>query len=78
MNLKILSITPWELLQKKMTWEQLKSMHNTNAELKKRYIDYKLNLRKETQHFIIYYTEIDKKCIDEVCDILETNDSIMY
>ncbi|MCA1076463.1 hypothetical protein K9O30_22695 [Clostridium bowmanii] len=35
--------------------------------------DYKLNLRKETQHFIIYYTEIDKPCLDTVSDVLENN-----
>ncbi|SFD39696.1 peptidase MA family metallohydrolase [Clostridium uliginosum] len=35
--------------------------------------DYKLNLRKETQHFIIFYTEIDKTCIDKVSDVLENN-----
>jgi hypothetical protein len=29
--------------------------------------------RKETQHFIIYYTEIDKTCIDKVSDILENS-----
>ena len=34
---------------------------------------YKLNLSKETQHFIIYYTEVDKTCIDKVSDILENN-----
>lgn len=33
-----------------------------NVELKNVYIEknYNLNLRKETQHFIIHYTEFDK------------------
>ena len=35
--------------------------------------DYKLNLTVETQHFIIYYTEIDKSCIDKVSEVLENN-----
>ncbi|WP_238861641.1 peptidase MA family metallohydrolase [Clostridium sp. YIM B02569] len=35
--------------------------------------DYKLNLRKETQHFIIHYTEFDKRCIDKVSDVLENS-----
>jgi len=35
--------------------------------------DYKLNLRKETEHFIINYTELDKTCIDKVSDVLENN-----
>jgi len=35
--------------------------------------DYKLDLRKETPHFIIYYKEIDKPCIDKVSDVLENN-----
>lgn len=35
--------------------------------------DYKLNLRKETQHFIICYTELDKTCIDIVSDVLENS-----
>jgi hypothetical protein len=34
---------------------------------------YKLNLRKETQHFIIHYTEFDKKCIDRVLNVLENS-----
>lgn len=32
-----------------------------------------LNLSKETQHFIIYYTEVDKTCIDKVSEVLENN-----
>jgi hypothetical protein len=35
--------------------------------------DYQLNLRKETQHYIIYYTETDKSCINIVSDVLENN-----
>ncbi|QAA32303.1 hypothetical protein [Clostridium manihotivorum] len=35
--------------------------------------DYKLNLRRETQHFIIDYTEFDQPCIDKVSDVLENN-----
>lgn len=35
--------------------------------------NYKLNLRKDTQHFIIYYSEIDNTCIDKVSDVLEKN-----
>lgn len=35
--------------------------------------DYKLSLIKETQHFIIYYSEIDSTCIDNVSDVLENN-----
>ena len=35
--------------------------------------DYKLNLRKETQHFIINYAEIDKTCIEKVSYVLENN-----
>jgi hypothetical protein len=34
---------------------------------------YKLNLSRETQHFIIYYTEVDKTCIDKVSEVLEDN-----
>lgn len=34
---------------------------------------YKLNLRKETQHFIIHYTEFDKRCIDKVLEVLENS-----
>ncbi|MFL0195708.1 peptidase MA family metallohydrolase [Clostridium sp. WILCCON 0269] len=35
--------------------------------------DYKLNLRKETEHFIIHYTEFDKTCIDKISDVLENS-----
>lgn len=35
--------------------------------------DYQLNSRKETQHFIIHYTESDKACMDEVSDVLENS-----
>lgn len=35
--------------------------------------DYTLSLIKETQHFIIYYSEIDRTCIDKVSDVLENN-----
>lgn len=46
-----------------------------NEEFKKIYRDkdYKLNLSKETQHFIIYYTEIDGACIDKVSEVLENS-----
>lgn len=46
-----------------------------NLELENMNIEkhYNLNLRKETQHFIIHYTEFDKKCIDEVSDVLENS-----
>ncbi|MBU2700527.1 hypothetical protein Ga0466249_001619 [Sporomusaceae bacterium BoRhaA] len=33
----------------------------------------KLNLRKETEHFTIYYNEIDKTCINKVSAVLENN-----
>lgn len=33
--------------------------------------DYKLNFEKETQHFMIHYTEFDKTCIDRVLNTLE-------
>lgn len=44
-----------------------------NNEQLKNYIDkdYKLNLIKETQHFTIYYAEIDNTCIDKVSEVLE-------
>jgi len=44
-----------------------------DVELEKVYIGkgYKLNLRKETQHFIIHYSEFDERCIDKVSDVLE-------
>lgn len=35
--------------------------------------DYKLNLRKETKHFIIDYTEFDQLCIAKVSEVLEDN-----
>jgi hypothetical protein len=35
--------------------------------------DYKLNLRKETIHFIIDYTEFDQLCIAKVSEVLEDN-----
>ncbi len=35
--------------------------------------DYKLNLRKETKHFIINYTEADKLCIEKISEVLENN-----
>ncbi|MBZ9635177.1 peptidase MA family metallohydrolase [Clostridium sp. FP1] len=48
-------------------------MDNIKVEKAYQEKDYKLNLKKETQHFIIYYTEIDKPCIDKVSDVLEDN-----
>ena len=33
--------------------------------------DYKLDFWKETKHFMIRYTEFDKKCIDRVLEVLE-------
>ncbi len=46
-----------------------------NVEFKEREMrkDYKLNFKKETQHFIIHYTEFDKTCIDKVSDVLENS-----
>lgn len=35
--------------------------------------NYKLDLRKETQHFIINYAGTDKSCIDRVSHVLENN-----
>lgn len=34
---------------------------------------YKPNLKMETEHFIIYYSEMDRPCIDKVSDVLEDN-----
>ncbi|MBU3128641.1 peptidase MA family metallohydrolase [Clostridium tagluense] len=48
-------------------------MDNVKVEKVYQEKDYKLNLKKETQHFIICYTEIDKTCIDKVSDVLENN-----
>lgn len=31
------------------------------------------NLIKESQHFIIRYTELDKTCIEEILDVLENS-----
>ncbi|MEW8955492.1 hypothetical protein [Clostridium sp.] len=55
--------------------EKRKEECSANIESKNIHIesDYQLNLRKETQHFIIYYTETDKTCIDKVSDILENS-----
>lgn len=49
--------------------------YSDNLELKNvsREKDYKLNLKKETQHFIINYTEFDNRCIDKVCEVLENS-----
>jgi len=44
-----------------------------NIEFKKIYSDYKLNLRKETEHFIIHCSEADNTCIEKVCDVLESS-----
>lgn len=33
----------------------------------------KPELKMQTQHFIIYYSELDKSCIDKVSDVLESN-----
>lgn len=35
--------------------------------------DYKLNLTKETPHFLICYNEVDTACIDKVSDLLENS-----
>jgi hypothetical protein len=35
--------------------------------------EYNLNLNKETEHFVIHYTEMDKSCIDKVSDVLENS-----
>ncbi|ALB45400.1 peptidase MA family metallohydrolase [Clostridium beijerinckii] len=50
--------------------ESLDNLKIKNVNIEK---DYKLNLRKETQNFIICYTEFDKKCIDKVSNVLEDN-----
>jgi hypothetical protein len=46
-----------------------------NVELENLHIDkeYNLNIKKETQHFIVHYTEFDKKCIDEILHVLESS-----
>lgn len=35
--------------------------------------NYKVNIKKETNNFIIYFTQTDEKCIDEVSQILENS-----
>ena len=56
-----------------------KTVCSDNVEFEKIYQekDYKLNLRKETQHFVIYHTEIDKTCIDKVSNVLEAKYNII-
>lgn len=34
---------------------------------------YTLNLKKETQHFIFYYTEFDNPCINKISEVLENS-----
>jgi len=51
----------------------IKEMGNIEFEQLHKEKDYKLNLRKETEHFIINYTEVDKACINIVSDVLENN-----
>lgn len=51
----------------------IKEMGNIEFEQLHKEKDYKLNLRKETEHFIINYTEVDKSCINIVSDVLENN-----
>ncbi|AUM98328.1 hypothetical protein CF060_12305 [Clostridium botulinum] len=54
---------------------KIKEECSDNVEFKEREMrkDYKLNFKKETQHFIIHYTEFDKTCIDKVSDVLENS-----
>lgn len=35
--------------------------------------EYTLNLKKETQHFILYYTEFDNLCINRILEVLENS-----
>ena len=35
--------------------------------------EYELNLKNETRHFTIHYSEFDKECIDKVSDVLENS-----
>ncbi|MCM1989501.1 hypothetical protein KDK92_07090 [Oceanirhabdus seepicola] len=49
-----------------MIREKINMIDNTNEV-------YKLCMRKETEQFIIYYTQADKTCIDKVLHILEEN-----
>ncbi len=35
--------------------------------------EYELNLKNETQHFTIHYSEFDNECIDKVSDVLENS-----
>lgn len=55
--------------------EKIKKDFSDKIEFEKIYTekDYKLNLIKETQNFVIYYTETDKTCIDKVSDVLENS-----
>ena len=55
--------------------DKIKKDFSDERELKRTYSkkDYKLNLIKETQNFVIHYTEIDKTCIDKVSDVLENS-----
>lgn len=49
----------------------LKSLNNAESEQTDK--EYKLKLKNETEHFIIYYGETDITCIDKVSKILENN-----
>ncbi len=55
--------------------EKIKEEYSDDVEFDERDIkkDYKLNLKKETQHFIIHYTEFDNTCIDKISDVLENS-----
>lgn len=54
---------------------KIKEEYSDDVKFKDIYIkkNYELNLRKDTHHFIINYTEFDKTCIDEVLDVLENS-----
>jgi len=51
--------------------KMLNSLNNSQSEQTDK--EYTLNLCNETEHFIIYYTEMDKTCINKVSDVLENN-----
>ena len=55
--------------------DKIKKDFSDKIEFEKIYTEkyYKLNLIKETQNFVIYYTETDKACIDKVSDVLENS-----
>ncbi|SHI71743.1 Peptidase MA superfamily protein [Clostridium cavendishii DSM 21758] len=46
---------------------------NNKSCLKESKREYELNFKKEIEHFIIYYTDSDKTCIEDVCNVLESS-----